>query len=277
MRYLLGLIYGMVYGVALVVPGLSGGTFLIIFGCYDVICEAFSLNIKSIKKNFIFLVCFGIGAVSGLIGFAHAIVYLFTTFGVQTSLFFMGLILGGIPLIYKLATQDEKVKPICILPFLIGLSLVVTLFVMKNLGMFGTDVNQEQNFIFIIRIIIYSFFAALAMIMPGISGAFVLVAFGVYDLFMAALKGFEFPVLIPAGIGVVLGIVVGAKLVLLVINKFKLMVYSAIMGMVVGSIAPLFPSGIGLNLATPIGIVCLAIGGWITLTLGKREHTEKID
>jgi len=274
MRYFLGLIYGMVYGVALVVPGLSGGTFLVIFGCYDVVCEAFSLNIRSIKKNFLFLACFGIGAVGGLIGFAHAIVYLLAAFGIQTSLFFMGLILGGIPMIAKLATQDEKVKPICILPFLIGLSVVVSLFTMEKMGMFGTDLSQDANFIFIIRIIIYSFFAALAMIMPGISGAFVLVAFGVYDLFMAALKGFEFPVLIPAGIGVILGIVVGAKLVLLVINKFKLMVYSAIMGMVVGSIAPLFPSGIGLNFATLIGIVCLAAGGWITFTLGKREHTE---
>ena len=274
MRYFLGLVYGMVYGVALVVPGLSGGTFLVIFGCYDVVCEAFSLNIKSIKKNFLFLACFGIGAAGGLIGFVHAIVYLLASFGVQTSLFFMGLILGGIPMIYKLATQDEKVKPICLLPFLIGLSVVVSLFAMESLGMFGTDLSQDADFIFVIRIIIYSFFAALAMIMPGISGAFVLVAFGVYDLFMEALRGLEFTVIIPAGIGVVLGIVVGAKLVLLVINKFKLMVYSAIMGMVVGSIAPLFPSGVGLNIATLIGVVCLAAGGWITIMLGKREHAE---
>ena len=275
MRNIFGLIYGMVYGVALVVPGLSGGTFLVIFGCYDIICEAFSLNIKAIKKNIVFLIFFGIGAVSGLIGFAHAIVYLLSAFGVQTNLFFMGLILGGIPMIAKLATQDEKVKPICILPFLIGLAIVVSLFLMESMGMFGTDLSQDANFIFAIRIIVYSFFAALAMIMPGISGAFVLVAFGVYDLFMEALKGFEISVLVPAVIGVLLGIVVGAKLVLLVINKFKLMVYSAIMGMVVGSIAPLFPSGVGFNLATFVGIFCLAAGAWITVVLGKREPVEK--
>ncbi|MCL2718365.1 MAG: DUF368 domain-containing protein [Lachnospiraceae bacterium] len=271
MRNLLGLIYGMVYGIALVVPGLSGGTFLVIFGCYDTICEAFALNIKAIKKNILFLVCFGIGAVGGLIGFAHAIVYLLSVFGIQTNLFFMGLILGGIPMIAKLATEDEKVKPICIIPFLIGFSAVFLLFMMERLGIFATDINQELSFVFVIQIIIYSFFAAMAMIMPGISGAFILVAFGVYDLFMEALKGFNFSVLIPAAIGILLGIVVGAKLVLLVIKRYKLMIYSAIMGMVVGSVAPLFPGGVGFNLATLIGIGFMVLGGLLTVMLGKKE------
>ncbi|MCL2050667.1 MAG: DUF368 domain-containing protein [Lachnospiraceae bacterium] len=270
MRNLLGLIYGMVYGVALVVPGFSGGTFLVIFGCYDTICEAFALNFKAIKKNFLFLVCFGIGAVGGLIGFAHAIVYLLSIFAIPTSFFFMGLILGGIPMILKLACEDEKLKPVCIVPFLIGFFLVISLFLMENFGI-ATDFNQEQSFVFSLSIMVYSFFTAIAMIIPGISGAFILVAFGVYDLFMEALKSFNFTVLIPAAAGILLGIVAGAKLVLLVISKFKLMVYSMIMGLVVGSVAPLFPSGAGFNTATLLSLICFIIGGLITFKLAQRN------
>lgn len=272
MRNFLGLIYGMAYGIAQVIPGLSGGTFLVIFGCYDVVCEAFALNFKEIKKNFLFLVFFGTGTIGGLLGFAHLIVFLLSAFGIQTNMFFMGLILGGIPLIVTLATEDEKIKPVCIVPFLLGFGLVFSLFLMEMFGIIGSDIVKELNFIFFVRIFIYAFLAAIAMIVPGISGAFVLLAFGAYDMFLEALNGFDFVVLIPAVLGILVGIVAGAKLVLLVMRKFKLMVYSAIMGMVIGSIAPLFPTGIGINWATLVGIICLGLGGWLTVVMGCKDQ-----
>ena len=275
MRNFLGLIYGMAYGIAQIIPGLSGGTFLVIFGCYDVVCGAFALDIKKIKENFLFLVFFGIGTVGGLLGFAYAIAFLLSAFGIQTNLFFMGLILGGIPLIVKFATEDEKIKPLCIVPFLLGFALVFSLFLMERFGVIGSDIVKDPSVIFFIRIFIYAFVAAAAMVMPGISGAFVLLAFGAYDMFIEALKGFDFVVLVPAVIGVLTGIVAGAKLVLLVIRKFRLMVYSAIMGMVIGSVAPLFPEGIGFNLATLIGIGCMGLGGWLTMFMGKREGSPQ--
>jgi putative membrane protein len=201
-------------------------------------------------------------------------VFFFFSFGIQTNLFFMGLILGGIPLIAKLATENEKVKPICIVPFLFGFALVFSLFLMERSGMMGSDMVKEFSIVFFIRIFIYAFVAAAAMIMPGISGAFVLLAFGAYDMFIEALIGFDFVVLVPAVIGVLAGIVAGAKLVLLAIRKFRLMVYSAIMGMVIGSVAPLFPEGAGFNLATLVGVACMGLGGWLTVVMGKREGNK---
>jgi len=123
----------------------------------------------------------------------------------------------------------------------------------------------------LLKTALYSFVAAIAMVMPGISGAFVLVAFGVYDMFMEALKGLDLTVLIPAIIGIALGIVAGAKLILLLIKNFKLIVYSAILGMVIGSAAPLFPTDLGLNLASLTGIACLILGGCAAMILGKKQ------
>lgn len=271
MKKFFGLFYGMVYGVSLVIPGLSGGTFLVIFGCYDTVCEAFALNFKVIKKHLLFLLLFGTGAIGGIIGFAHAITFLLAKFGIQTSLFFMGLILGGIPLIKKIAFEEHKFKPVCIVPFILGLGLVTSLFFIERFGVFGTGEVDAAGFMFFVRIMLYSFVAAIAMVMPGISGAFMLVAFGVYDIFMEALKGLDFVALLPAAIGVALGIFAGAKLVLFLIKKFKLIVYCVIMGMVIGSMVPLFPGGFGLNTATLAGIGCLVLGGGITLMLAKAD------
>ena len=275
LRNFLGLLYGIIYGVAHVVPGLSGGTFLVIFGCYDVVCEAFALNFKEVKRHFFFLALFGVGTVGGLIGFAHIITYLFANFAIQTSLFFMGLILGGIPLIVKTASSEESFKPACIPPFVLGLVLVVSLSLLEKFGIFNVDATNAVDFAFMASIVLYSFIAAIAMVMPGISGAFVLVAFGVYDLFMQSLRVFDFAVIFPAAVGVLVGIVVGAKLILLLLKKFKLMIYSAIIGMVVGSAVPLFPNGVGVNAASLSGMVCLALGGLLALKMGKKEYTSK--
>ena len=275
LRNFFGLLYGIIYGVAHIVPGLSGGTFLVIFGCYDLVCQAFALNFKEIKKHFLFLALFGVGTVGGLVGFAHIITYLFANFPVQTSLFFMGLILGGIPLIAKTATGQEDFKPACLLPFVLGFALVTSLFLLEKFGIFHVDAAGAVDLAFTARIVLYAFIAAIAMVMPGISGAFVLVAFGVYDLFMQALRVFDLAVIIPAAIGVLAGIVVGAKLILLLLSKFQLMIYSAILGMVVGSMVPLFPSGVGLNAATLSGIFCLALGGLSAAAMGKKEYASK--
>jgi len=271
MRDLLGFVYGAVYGVALVVPGLSGGTFLVIFGCYDTICEALSLDFKVIRKRFFFLLLFGIGALGGLIGFVNVFTLLLHTFPIQTNLFFTGLILGGLPLILRIATEEEKLNPIYLLPFIAGLALVVSLFLAERAGLFDMGAVRSAGLILSLRIALYAFVAGLVMILPGISGAFVLVAFGVYDMFAGALKSLDFNVLIPAAIGILLGLVAGARLVLLILKKYKLPVYCMIAGMVTGSTVPLFPGGAGFNLPTLAGVLCMALSAWIAWTMGKRE------
>jgi len=274
-KLILGLFYGLVYGIAHVIPGLSGGTFLVIFGCYDTVCEAFALNFKEIKKHFFFLLMIGIGTIGGLVGFVYAISFLFDNFGVQTSLFFMGLIFGGLPLIFNIATSEQRFKPICAIPFILGLALVVGLFLIEKSGAFENDITQTVDLGFALRIVIYMFIAAIAMVMPGISGALVLVAFGVYGTLIEAVKTIDLTVLAPATIGAIIGIVVGARLVLFLLKRFKLMVYSAIIGMVIGSAAPVFPQGAGLNAATLIGVFCFAAGFMAAFLLGKNEMKKK--
>ena len=382
MKNLLGILHGIVFGIANVIPGVSGGTMLVAFGCYDKVCGALALDFKEIKRNIRYLIFFGIGAALGVVGFSNIITWLFEKFPTQTYMFFIGLILGSIPLIIRNATVKEKFKPICALPFLVALGLVVALGVLENnstdpmpitvketdtpyvyevtvtnnssqtvyewwlepewdyengsggimewwtesgnaemvteqgltdklLGKSGNYIiipnalpasDEAQlkpgetftfsfyatdNFIltpkysytvtfpFIITIVLASFAAAVAMIIPGVSGSFIMVLLGTYATVISAVKDFRFSILIPTAVGVLLGLVFGAKLIRLLLKKHRLMVFSAILGMCAGSLYAILPEGFGLNIDTLIGVFALAIGGFISFIVGKNTKVEE--
>lgn len=372
MQNILAMLYGLVFGIANVIPGVSGGTMLVVFGCYDKVCGALTLDFKEIKKHFKFLIFFGIGAVIGIVGFAFIITWLFSVFPTQTNMFFMGLIIGSVPLILRNATVKEKFRPICIVPFIIGLAAVVGLAVAENgstdpyrletavngsttaitiyndssrtinewsiefnnetialegivsgakaqtdysaadriKGIFGMKIpalapnvfvnnegeviepNTPYTFIydggaldasemelsvsykmdvkFFITMMAALFIAAIAMIIPGVSGSFVMMTLGVYSTIIGAVKDLDFAIILPCAIGAVIGLVAGARLITWLMKKYSLIVYSAILGLVAGSLYVIFPVGFGLNLATLTGLVCLVIGAAAAVIVGKN-------
>lgn len=369
MKNLLGILYGAVFGIANIIPGVSGGTMLVTFGCYDKVCGALSLDFKEIKKNIKFLIFFAIGAAFGIVGFSNVITLLFDNFPTQTYMFFIGLILGSIPLVIRNATIKEKFRPICAIPFLIALALVIVLTVTENTssdpapvtitetqsghtvtftnnssqtieqwyleiedntpevsytvegnveltnkqGFFdkllkkdgdliitptsAPNLNANESFtftlhsektpiltpkysytvtpLFLITIAAASFIAAVAMIVPGVSGSFIMVLLGTYSTVISAVKDFNFVILIPAAIGIILGLVFGAKLIRFLLKKCRLMVFSAILGLCVGSLYAIFPEGFGFNIDTLIGLFAFALGGFISFIIGKNTEAEE--
>ncbi len=378
MQNLLAVLYGLVFGIANVIPGVSGGTMLVVFGCYNKVCGALTLNLKEIKKNIVFLIFFGIGAVLGIVGFAFVVTWLFENFPTQTNMFFMGLIIGSVPLIIRNATVKDKFRPACIVPFIIGLAAVVGLAVAENgssepysfktavdgdktsitiyndsdrvvdsweidlgegrlepkaatlteggsaiidkptsyyiMSLFGKDtfgeskpnvlVNEEDAIIephsshtvtfwnydssnispetfeltvsykmdvpFFLTMMVALFIAAVAMIIPGVSGSFVMLTLGVYTTVIGAVKDLDFGVIIPCAVGAVIGLVAGARLITWLMKKHSLMTYSAILGLVAGSLYVILPAGFGLNLATLAGFICLGVGAFVAYIVGKN-------
>ncbi len=371
-------ICGIVFGIANVIPGVSGGTMLVVFGIYDKLTAAIS-GIKSIFKNLGFLISFCLGAGVGILGFAYVITWLFERFGVQTNMFFIGLILGSVPLIIRTATKTEKVKPLCAVPFVLGLAAVIGLTLLESafggepytmncaadengtavitiennsdrtidswsielesggsfgadadisgaeIGtavstldkikqLFGAEIPQQYNlikntagveiapnetycfslsnagsidfedfslsvsykvdFLFFITMLAALFVAAVAMIIPGVSGSFVMMLLGVYSTVIAALKDFNLMIIIPCAIGALLGIMLGARLMSTLLQKYSLMVYSLIMGLVVGSVYAILPSGFGFNLTTGYGFAALFIGVLTSLLIDRFGKTS---
>lgn len=361
-------ISGLAFGIANVIPGVSGGTMLVVFGIYDKLTEAIS-GIKDILKNFGFLLSFALGAGSGILGFAFVISWLFENFGVQTNMYFIGLILGSVPLIVRTATEKEKIKPLCIIPFILGLALVVGLAVAENgsaepfsvetvvnggvttvtihndssrvveaweieltddvvidtyaegaltvtdyptllklKGMFGMkipalapnmftnpdstliepessysftyqgvldaadmdlNVSYKMDVVFFLTMMAALFIAAVAMIIPGVSGSFVMMLLGVYTTVIGAIKDIDLMIIIPCAIGALLGVILGARLISTLIKKHGLMMYSAIMGLVIGSVYAILPAGFGFNLSTGYGFVALICGILTSVIIDK--------
>ena len=276
MKYLLAAIYGLVFGIANIIPGVSGGTMLVVFGCYDKVCGALSLNIKEIKKNIVFLIFFGIGAVVGLLGFAVVIRWLFGSFPTETYMFFMGLIAGSIPLILRNATVSQKFTPVCAIPFVLALALVVGLTMLEQSGIVAAP-SDLQGIGAIALFLLAGFVAAVAMIIPGVSGSFIMVLFGTYEIVISSIHihSLNFGVIIPTAIGVVAGLVLGARMITFLLKKYRLIVFSAILGLVVGSLYAIFPAGFGLNADTFIGVITLAVGFAIAFIVGKKTKVEE--
>lgn len=371
--YLKAFICGLAFGIANVIPGVSGGTMLVVFGIYDKLTEAIS-GLKAIFKNIGFLMSFCLGAGAGILGFAYIITLLFEQFGVQTNMFFIGLILGSVPLIVRTATKTDKVKPLCILPFVLGLAAVVGLTMLESASatesfsmtesingetttisiinnsdraieswsveienggcfdvgyditgaevsvnvstfdkikqLFGASTSDQLNLIsslkgveiapsetycfsysnadadftiedmslsvsykidvmFFMTMLIALFIAAVAMIIPGVSGSFVMMLLGVYSTVIAALKDLNMMIIIPCAIGAILGIMLGAKLISTLLKKYSLIVYSLIMGLVIGSVYAILPQGFGFNLETGYGFVTLFCGVLVSVLIDK--------
>lgn len=277
LHYLKVFICGLVFGIANVIPGVSGGTMLVVFGIYDQLTEAIS-GVKAIIKNIVFLIFFGLGAGVGILGFASVISFLFERFGVQTNMYFIGLILGSVPMIYRMGTSESKVKPLCAAPFVIAVGVVVLLAVLEQMNIVpAADVVSGFDLVMTVKLFVCAIIAAVAMIIPGLSGSFVMMLLGVYQTIIGAIqiKELNFYVIIPFALGVIVGIIGGAKLISILIKKYKLMVYSAIMGLVVGSVYAILPADFGFNLQTGYGFVCLLFGVLTSIFVSKLGKTEE--
>lgn len=274
MEYIKYFLCGLVFGIANVIPGVSGGTMLVIFGVFDRLTEAIS-GIKKIFSNIAFLITFALGAGAGILLSAKVIGSMFEIYAIQTNMFFIGLILGGIPLIIKLGTAEKKAKPLCLLPFVISMAIVIGLTVLEKLDLFSMTAENVTGFdvIFMLKLILCAAIAAVTMIIPGISGSFMMMLLGVYETIIGALNDWNFYVIIPFAIGAIIGIIFGAKLISILLKKNKLMVYSAIMGMVVGSVYAILPDGFGFNLSTGYGFAFMLIGV-LASVLVEKMNTE---
>ena len=180
MKILKLILAGIVIGVANVIPGVSGGTMAVVFGIYDELIGVISFNIKQIFSKWRFWLPLGLGMGIGIIAFSKIVTFLFEHFPVQTQYFFVGIVLGSIPLILKrtsLALKRENLGNW--ISALVGL-VIMLLMVFINTDSMVSIIQTELTFGLGAKLLVGGALAAFAMIIPGISGSFLLVIFGVF-------------------------------------------------------------------------------------------------
>lgn len=268
MEFLINALKGMVIGVSNVIPGVSGGTMAVVMGIYDKLINTVNNFFKDIKKNIIFLGALAIGAVVGILLFTNVIDYLLKNYNEQTNFFFIGLIVGTAPLLFKKATE-KKVATGNWVGLVLGFLLVAGLGVLEK-------ANPEAAFLSTIfkpnmlGFFVAGFIAAATMILPGISGSFVLLLIGLYEPIIEVVKNFDIVNMAVIGVGVILGFLLMTKLIEKLFNKYPQTAYCIIFGLVVGSVFVIFP-GFTFGLMGLVSIVALGAGFFIAYLLGKKE------
>lgn len=269
-------IKGFLIGVANIIPGVSGGTLAITLGIYEKLIGAISHFFKNLKENIKFIIPIGIGAVLSILLLSRVISFCLDKYTLATILFFIGLILGGIPLLNKkIKGHYKNVSNIII--FLLSFGFVIALSVLK-----GENVVSfaNMNIINYIMLFLVGVVAAATMIIPGVSGSFVLMLLGYYKPIVdtiGALTKFNniwqnIMILVPFGIGVLVGIVAISKLLEFLFKKYEVKTYFGVMGFITASIITIFTGAEGLVFSVPqllIGLILLGIGFTAAYKLGE--------
>ena len=269
---------GAALGTAFVIPGFSGGTMAVILKIYDRLLDAISLNIEKLKKNFGFILFLVIGMAAGVFATAVGLSWLFENHPVPTALTLTGIVIGSLPMIWKECTSESKFKPVNIIPFLIAFAVMVVMFFIENADTAEAAVQTDFSFVLALKLAAGGFIAAISMVIPGISGSLMLTIMGMYETSITAVKDLNIALIAPVGIGAVVGILSGAKIISLLLKKFRQSTYSVIIGLIVGSLLTIFPSDFSFNSEGIIGIVLGIIGFIIPILFDRmsaKKETEK--
>lgn len=261
---------GLMMGASDVIPGISGGTIALLLGIYERLIEAINgFFSKDWKKQLGFLIPLGIGMVMAIFLLANAIEWLFEHYPQPTQYFFLGLILGVLPYLLHKADAKNSFRMKHIGFMLIGVILVTALGYMRvGDGEIITNITASTYVLLFFSGIIGSS----AMIVPGISGSFMLLILGVYPTVIAAISNLQFSIIIVTGLGIASGFVIMSRIVGYFLKNHFTLTFATTIGLVIGSIfviLPGWPGTTGLLLAS----IATFFGGLLTAyTLGRIEY-----
>lgn len=257
---------GAIIGGTMLVPGVSGGSMAMIIGIYSDLISSVSSFFKDAKKNIIFLFLFVIGAGFGMVIFSRPLLALIETYTVPMMYFFIGAVIGGIPMIYNSA-GGENITYKDIFLGAVGLIAVMSLSFLPQNIFAGENVSSDINMIWEI---LAGIIAAIALVLPGVSVSYMLLLMGMYDKTVYAISELDIIFLLPMGMGLLLGIVLTTKLLEYVLKNYKRVAYMTILGFIFGSIIQVFP-GLPRGYDWIISIMLLIFGYFLISTISRKE------
>lgn len=266
MNWIINFFKGIAISIATMIPGVSGGTMAIILNVYDDLIHAIGSFFKDWKKHSKLILQLGLGGVTGLLIFSRIIERALDKFPVVMSFLFIGIIIGGTPLLYKKATaiENNKINYIyMIVGFIIALFFSTGPESLNTMALAGGTASMV--FLAVAGIII-----AIALILPGVSGSFMLLIFGLYDITLNAINTLNIKFLIPIAIGGLIGTIATTKVIEKLMEKYPGKTYMMILGFVLGSIIAIYPVGEKINFLSA-GIASV-IGFLFIYWISKKEY-----
>src|SRR6056300_1101512 len=233
---------GVAMGAADIVPGVSGGTIALISGIYEELIftlkninlsllktlfkDGFKVFWKSLNGNFLSVLLLGIA--SSVILLAQVIVFLLENHEFRIWGFFFGLIISSAFLIIKDVNPLNTMQIIWILSGIV----IAALISLSN----TTQIPDTDIYIFLTGSI-----AITAMILPGISGSFILLLLSKYEYIITAIKEFDIRVILIFGFGCIFGLIIFSRLLHFLFENYKDNLLSLLSGFLIGSLVKIWP------------------------------------
>lgn len=242
-QYIANFFKGLGVGSANVIPGVSGGTIALITGIFERLINALkSCNLTAIKLFFTgkfkefaqhidlwFLVSVGSGVLVAILSIARLFEFLFAEYPIYLWSFFFGMILVSI---YYVGITIEKFNWKVLVSFVIGTAIALLIA-------FGTPAKENSNFIYLM---ICGAVATCSMILPGLSGSFVLVLMGNYQLIMIdAVNDLNLKILLPVVVGGVVGLLAFSHLLSWIFKNYRDITIAVLTGFILGSMPIIWP------------------------------------
>jgi putative membrane protein len=230
-------IIGTIVGVASMLPGVSGGIIAVCFGIYERLIADLADLRHRLKMDFVFISIIGLGILFGMVISAFGLDYLMNKYLVLALFFFFGLIIGQIPELWNITKpKNNKFNKYNVIALIIGFSVML---VILKMGI-GEEVSVGHNIWSYLCLIFVGVVIAVSKLAPGISGSAILLALGLYQPLMNAVTNYDWALLIPLGIGLIVGILGFAKVINYALNYHRISTYCAILGLTVGSVIVIF-------------------------------------
>ena len=297
--HLRNLFNGVVFGCMLLVPGISATVFAVLLGFYDDVLWSINHFREDVRRYGKYLGIFLLGVIVGSVAFSSLILYLLYHYSFPTMMFFIGSLIGTVPLIYsktwglknvarRLGLGDGNLE--------IDLIMVafVALILLSRGALFAevdpADVLNNMTIFMVVYVFIAGVINGATLVIPGLSGALILLLMGIYPLIIYSVSGvggmfigrLEIAttvgvVLIPFGIGALIGNLSMARVMEKLMQKYSKSVYAVILGFLLASVVSLlfnpivYQSGVA-TVSLVFGLFMFVVGFVIAFMIGKRSY-----
>lgn len=261
---------GLIMGSTEVIPGISSSTVAVILGIYDQLIAAINgIFSKDWRKHLGFLIPLGVGIVLAMFTLARIMSWLFTHYQGPTFYFFLGLIIGILPYLFREAKVKENFRLNHYVILIIGVLLIASMVFTQDQQV---ELITDRTLSTYLLLFLAGIIGSAAMILPGISGSFLLLVIGVYPTLIHALSEFQFDVIIVTGFGILVGVLMMSKIINYFFNRYETGTYAFIIGMVIGAIIVIFPGWPANTTFFLLSVLAFVIGLFAAYILGRIEY-----
>jgi len=265
---------GILMGIANVIPGLSGGTLLLLTGIYPRFIQVFSsmhlthLRAYRWRENGFFILLIGFGALISIFAMSKVMSWVLDQHPVPVYLLLIGLIIGSIDIIVK---KIHFKSPSNRYAMLAGIGVIICLMTCSSLVKQSSFSPQT---IHPVVLILAGIVAAATMVLPGVSGSMLLFLMGLYKPIVDSVSALNIMNILFIGLGAVAGILVASKMIKWLLEHAESITYAFLFGLIIASLIDLFPLSVFKNyLIFIIGIIAFIFG--IILGKGLKRLEKK--